>query len=171
MRFFFPDKECVFCGTSYNRRRFPGGGLEGIPQFKKRKYCSDKCRFAAWVPLNYWEGKEKPDYVKKQVSASLLGNKRALGKRWIVLSRRNPDRPEMLRIRNSSQMAEWRKAVFTRDNYTCQLCGERGGKLHADHIKSFLRFPDLRFDIANGRTLCVPCHQQTPNYGYRARLQ
>lgn len=52
----------------------------------------------------------------------------------------------------------WRDAVFSRDNYTCQKCGERGGNLNAHHIKHWASYPDLRFDVSNGQTLCKPCH-------------
>lgn len=59
----------------------------------------------------------------------------------------------------------WRTEVFNKDNYTCQHCGERGGVLHADHIKSYNLFPEHRLDIENGRTLCVKCHRKTPTWG------
>jgi len=52
----------------------------------------------------------------------------------------------------------WRKAVFERDNYTCLICGERGGDLNAHHIKSWAKFPALRYDVKNGITLCIKCH-------------
>lgn len=70
-------------------------------------------------------------------------------------------------IRHSAAYKRWRTAVFERDNYTCQECGTRGGELNADHIKPFAFFPDLRFDVDNGRTLCVPCHRATDTYGPR----
>jgi 5-methylcytosine-specific restriction endonuclease McrA len=59
----------------------------------------------------------------------------------------------------------WRRAVFERDDYTCQMCRIRGGQLQADHIKSYAHFPELRLDVSNGRTLCRPCHRNTPTYG------
>jgi len=58
----------------------------------------------------------------------------------------------------------WRKSVFERDKYTCVLCGQRGGNLHADHIKQFAFYPKLRTKISNGRTLCVECHKKTDTY-------
>jgi len=72
------------------------------------------------------------------------------------------------RIRVSLEYKLWRKSVFERDKYTCIWCGA-GGNINADHIKPFAYFPELRFAIDNGRTLCVPCHKSTETYGYKAR--
>lgn len=72
-------------------------------------------------------------------------------------------------IRNSFEYKLWRKAVFERDNFTCRACGKVGGVLNADHIKPFAWFPELRFAIDNGRTLCVSCHRKTDTYGYKSR--
>ena len=58
----------------------------------------------------------------------------------------------------------WRKGVFERDDYTCQTCLKRGEELHADHIKPWALYPELRYTIDNGRTLCVACHKQTDTY-------
>ena len=71
---------------------------------------------------------------------------------------------ESMKIRNSPEYKQWRMEVFLRDRFTCQICGQYGGKLHADHIQPFSKFPELRFDLNNGRTLCFECHKQTDTY-------
>lgn len=75
---------------------------------------------------------------------------------------------EHKRIRKSVEFKLWREAVFARDNWTCQHCGERGTELHPDHIKPFATHPELRFDINNGRTLCKACHMKTDTWGIKA---
>jgi 5-methylcytosine-specific restriction endonuclease McrA len=72
-------------------------------------------------------------------------------------------------IRGSAEYKLWRKSVFERDNYTCVFCGSKGVYIQADHIKPFAYFPELRFAIDNGRTLCKPCHQNTDTYMGRAK--
>lgn len=62
----------------------------------------------------------------------------------------------------------WRRSVFKRDDYTCIWCGFKGPKLQADHIKPWATYPELRFAIDNGRTLCVDCHKKTDTYGSKA---
>lgn len=68
-------------------------------------------------------------------------------------------------LRKSAEYKQWRKAVFERDNYTCVWCFQHGGNLQADHIKPFAFFPELRFVVDNGRTLCISCHKKTDTIG------
>lgn len=75
--------------------------------------------------------------------------------------------PKHQAIRNSQKYKKWRQAIFERDDFTCVWCGIRGYKLNADHIKSFADNPHLRFEIDNGRTLCIDCHKKTANYAGR----
>src|SRR3990167_4263598 len=71
--------------------------------------------------------------------------------------------------RETVKYKRWRTLVFEKDNYTCQHCGARSGKgkkviLNADHIKPFALYPDSRFILSNGRTICLDCHKKTPSY-------
>ena len=69
-------------------------------------------------------------------------------------------------VRECMEYRLWRESVYKRDNYCCRICGDhnyegRGSslKIHAHHIKPFAKFPELRFAIDNGLTLCEPCHK------------
>ena len=68
----------------------------------------------------------------------------------------------------------WRQLVLRRDKYTCQQCNIRSKKgnrvrFDVDHIKLFHKYPELRTDISNGRTLCRPCHLKTPTWGIKKK--
>lgn len=74
-----------------------------------------------------------------------------------------------LQARGSWQAREWKKNALLRAGYKCESCGVLEGttceccgvriKLHVHHIKSFARFPDIRFDPANSEVLCPKCHR------------
>jgi hypothetical protein len=71
------------------------------------------------------------------------------------------------KIRKSSEYEEWRDSVVSRDSWRCVKCGavqSRKVKIVADHIKPFTLFPELRFIVENGRTLCKPCDNK---YGFK----
>lgn len=53
---------------------------------------------------------------------------------------------------------KWHAEVLKKDNYTCQKCGKRGGRLQSHHIKEWAKFPELRFDVNNGIAVCEDCH-------------
>lgn len=128
-------------------------------------------------------GVKKTPEDRAGISQRMMGNKRMMGFRHTIetrklmseKARKGPDSEwwqggkteEAKRIRASMDFRLWREAVFKRDDYTCQICRQRGGRLHPDHIKRFSMFPELRFDVDNGRTLCEDCHKQTPTYGRR----
>jgi ribosomal protein L32 len=67
--------------------------------------------------------------------------------------------PPNERQRKTKEYKLWRRAIFERDDYTCQECGKRGGCLLAHHVKPFSVFPELRLEISNGVTLCKDCHK------------
>lgn len=62
----------------------------------------------------------------------------------------------------------WRESVLLRDGYKCVFC-QGDENLEADHIRPKFLYPDLKYDVNNGRTLCNPCHKQTATYGSKVR--
>ena len=141
------------------------------------RYCSRKCRMLSDNPLQKPEAREKARIARaKNPSRYWLGKKRNMP--WFVPKKGAPapmkNRPN-LKIRgdkhwnwkggisprpmSSLEYKQWRKLVFEKDDYTCQLCTVRGGYLEADHIKRWADFPELRFDVNNGRALCKSCHK------------
>jgi hypothetical protein len=67
---------------------------------------------------------------------------------------------ENRKLRNCAKTKNWRKVCFGRDNYTCQDCGVRGGKLCVHHIVNWSDNEKLRWEVDNGITLCWKCHYQ-----------
>lgn len=79
-----------------------------------------------------------------------------------------------LKIRHSFKYRQWRSDVFTRDDFTCNGCNRRGGKLNAHHIEPFafiLEVNDVKtlkqainceelWNINNGITFCEKCHMK-----------
>lgn len=107
-------------------------------KYRNRQTCSIKCR-SKLKTLRAKENRIKNGFTQHQIDRS---------------------------VRYSKEAQDWRKAIFERDNYTCQICRARNGKgkdvyLEADHIKPFAYFPKLRFVLSNGRTLCRKCHDKT----------
>jgi 5-methylcytosine-specific restriction endonuclease McrA len=61
-------------------------------------------------------------------------------------------------LESTKKYKSWRKSIFVRDEYICQMCGKKGGELHSHHLKNYAEFPELRLDLDNGLTLCKKCH-------------
>ena len=107
-------------------------------------------------PIRYWKDKKlHPNTLR----ASLGKNHWA----W-----RGGVTSENMKIRNSLEMRLWRKSVYIRDGFKCIWCSSNK-KLQADHIKPFALYPELRFAIDNGRTLCLECHKKTDTYGVKSK--
>jgi len=74
---------------------------------------------------------------------------------------------ERIRDRKYREYYEWRRMVYERDDYTCQNCFEKGGKINAHHIEAYSRVEDLRTEVSNGITLCEDCHKEYHMSFYR----
>ena len=133
--------------------------------------------------LNHMFGKKISEETRKKMSESMKQNHPMKGKTHTLEARIKIGRAglgrtpwnkgkgtkcsEAIIMRKSKEHKIWREAVFLRDNYTCVFCGERGDRIEPDHIKPFSIFPELRFAIDNGRTLCHSCHKTTDTYGWK----
>lgn len=98
-------------------------------------------------------GKKRPprsDSWRKNMSSALKGDKSRLWKGGIT------DIPH--KERNGVENTLWREKVLNRDNHQCQKCGKTGITLVAHHILNFTEHVALRYEIDNGLTLCVGCH-------------
>lgn len=166
---------CPQCHCEYKPKR------QGKrPQLFCSRSCAAKSRPG---PGTYRKGKHygrMSDEHRLKIGLSKLGKKRKPfsdeWKRKLAVSRykerngnwRGGITKQHLVIRTSRPYRLWKLAVFERDLYTCQECGITGVILEAHHIKSFSQYPELRFDVNNGLTLCKLCHLKTDNYGRKS---
>lgn len=119
------------------------------------------------------KGKTRPASVVKKIRECLPTGKDHWNWRGGTTSLRE-------KIWGSIQYKEWRRKIFTRDRFTCRICGQKSGVLNADHypksmrevirVNSLKTVADARsckvlWDTRNGRTLCLSCHRKTPTWG------
>lgn len=147
---------------------------------KTYKFCSYRCR-GDWRKLN-WTGENNPSWVGgSRVKACLhCGGEFSSNKTEAIstFNRRkfcskpcadkggfrakgeahHNYRKDARRRNRGGPHRKWATAVINRDKAICQKCGKTNIELHAHHIKSYQDYPDLRFDIDNGMTLCFECH-------------
>ena len=81
--------------------------------------------------------------------------------------------PLTKQIRHTFEYRQWISDVFTRDDYVCQDCYIKGGRLEAHHIRLFSKILEENniktlqealncselWSINNGKTLCKECHR------------
>lgn len=61
--------------------------------------------------------------------------------------------------RRSSAYVTWRRNVWLRDNFTCKIANpDCDGRIEAHHILSYRDYPELRYQLNNGITLCHAHH-------------
>jgi hypothetical protein len=165
-------KNCLFCGKQFNKKG------------TKYKYCCHKCSSDDKI------GSKFTLEHRRKISKSLVGHivseksvkklneyiknngpwnkgkkdpQQSKEKHWHWRGGVTGQRKMMM---NTLEYKNWRSSVFKRDNYICVWCGNKtSGNIEADHIKKWIDYPELRYDINNGRTLCKKCHKLTDTYG------
>lgn len=71
---------------------------------------------------------------------------------WKVNQDRHKDQD-----RTSIAYRMWKEKLREKNNGKCEECGSEK-RLHAHHIKCFYEYPELRFELFNGKLLCNSCH-------------
>jgi 5-methylcytosine-specific restriction endonuclease McrA len=159
------------------------GNIDGYKTYKEWRENIGKSGIGR-KPWN--KGKKTPRLVReRQRQAKLVKPTRYwLNKRRESIAKENHynwkgGRTELNRIiRHSYKYRQWRSDVFTRDDFTCQKCGKRGIYLEAHHypkgfwqileeykiekIEDAFACEEL-WNINNGITLCLDCHNKTKN--------
>lgn len=131
---------CAHCGISYRNT-------------KDTKCCSRSC---AQKLRPRKRGYKLTEEHKRKVSEAQKGAK---GNNWKGGLWKSQPQSE----RKTSRYRNLRNSIFERDGWCCIECGSKE-KLEVDHIKSYSKYPELRFEPTNLRTLCKPCHRKTPTY-------
>lgn len=164
------DKKCVVCSNHV--------------KWENKNCCSKKCNslFKTGVKLSKSHVENLSLAKKGKPIKHLIENKEIISKKISVALKGKPqlwnrgknhpnyidgglEKFERQKAMGRVEYKNWRRCVFERDNFTCVICSKKGSKLNADHIQSWSLFPLLRYDVNNGRTLCVDCHRKTSSWG------
>lgn len=140
-----PQWSCLICASSFKQYR---------RNDEPRLYCSKKCLGVANGRRTL--GQPRSTAVRRKLSRAFRGDRSHFWKGGVTALNAI--------ARESVEYKLWRESVLKRDGYRCTFCASNK-QLQADHIKQFAFYPELRFAIDNGRTLCEPCHRSTPTWG------
>lgn len=130
---------------------------------QKGRLCTEKQKEKQRLSMT---GRRASSETKLKMSVAQSGER---GNKW-----KGGITPLVMNIRHHFKMRQWISDIFHRDDFTCQDCGNRGGKLNAHHLKSFSKiFNDNNiktleealdceefWDLNNGQTLCLDCHKK-----------
>lgn len=123
--------------TQFKKGQIPWSAINGHSQEAREKMRQAKLK----NPTRYWLGKENPTHK---------GEKNINWKGGVT--------PEHEKERKNIAYYDWRRKVFERDRFTCRVCFAKG-YVQANHIRPFRSHKELRTEITNGITLCIPCHK------------
>jgi hypothetical protein len=169
-------KICILCEKQFAAH---SGRRTRCPECCKCRQCGAKLRhadtsrrFCGGSCASAWQF-ENNEAIAATLAAGRAHPNRGLG---ISRARKGVARPELRGEKNHNwkggtyrkerqtamgriEYKVWRQTVFKRDYFRCVLCGASGVKLEANHIRLWRDYPELRYDVDNGVTLCGPCHK------------
>lgn len=138
-------KNCLVCKQEFTR-----------PKCQKCITCSYKCSNS--LPKSRNKGKKASIKTKEKMRLSAIGKKHPwaalkgeLNHNWIK------DRTKLAKRQERNDMAykEWRRLVKNRDGWKCKISNnDCSGSVVAHHILGWTKYPELRYEVNNGITLC-----------------
>lgn len=146
-------RHCDYCGTEY--------------QGMGKNFCSRKCSANLKI-LTHTDGTESVVLKKRStghnygalISKAKRGKpnynlRQELHHNWKggVSKIKKTERNNLMLL---AEYKEWRRQVFERDLFKCVICGCK--KIEAHHIKSWAKFPGIRYEISNGISVCREHH-------------
>ncbi len=172
------SQRCFSCFVIYNRGencwQFKGGKPPcSICGEKTTQYNTKVCRACYGLTISgeknrFWEGGKVQQKIvcecgkTKEVGAKNCQNcyfKKRTGENhpsWIK------DRTKLKddsKERNGQLHREWSRSVKNRDLWKCKIVNsDCKGKLEAHHILGWTKYPELRYQLNNGITLCHAHH-------------
>ncbi len=149
---------CLVCGKKFR-------AIKDYKE-KKQKYCSKGCWSKRATIIKKCKYCNKNIKTSKSINKKYCNNKcrdmdyreRLKGKNAPAWKGGKTKESKCMRTRKAYRV--WRESVFKRDDWTCQRGGAKGVYLEAHHIKEISKFPELIYDVDNGETLCLGCHQK-----------
>jgi 5-methylcytosine-specific restriction endonuclease McrA len=162
------SKTCVMCGRVFEV--YPYRTITS-------KYCSHKCLGQA----NHKRGSKERhckncgklftthnSQFRYYLGAGSCCSKKCTYDYLIKKAAKRPIKDKYQRT-NRKADKEWVKAIRAKYN-KCLRCSATSAVLHAHHVKSRARYPELKYDPSNGILLCNSCHTWVHNHPKEAHL-
>jgi len=154
---------CHYCSIHSEEHRLKLTG-ENNPKFGKtleELYGEEKAK-----ELKENMKKPKSEETKKKISISISGKIGQAAPNW------NPnltaeERAERKENRNNDpEFVKWSIKIKERDNFKCVIPGCNNHDLESHHLDNWNDFPDKRYDLDNGVTLCLEHHKSANGYSF-----
>lgn len=138
------EKVCPQCGENFSVK----------PSLMRIMCCSQSCSMRRRGSPN--KGKSLTNEHRKALSGPRENTRGPNSHRWIE------DRSKIKRSEKKHEDVGyriWMKSVKERDGWKCRISDEDcKGRLEAHHILNWIDYPELRYEINNGISLCQAHH-------------
>lgn len=150
-------KQCLLCSKNFTT------------YIKKQKYCSIQCywndSFINANDFNCLDCSSPISKIKGVIRCKRCNGKTRCGDKhpmWKGGARRD------IHSLNNPLYRDWRQRVFFRDKFTCQIKNDDcSDGLQAHHILRWSEYPELRYELNNGISLCSKHHPRKKSEEHR----